>query len=308
MSRSGVVPRLFGHEAEPRLDMHPQDMARRGLREGEFVRLGSARGRQVFKLRADAGLRIGQLHAPMHWGSEFVSGAGIKAVTQPGFCPEARQPELKFAAVNVERVELPWRVSAAVWGAQGRSLRELLNEFDYAHCVPVAGLEGEEGWSFEAAATEAPAAELLARMSRLLGLDGVVGLLRYADARRGRSRLLALAGEGDAATLRALLLVGEAGVAAWLLPLWRERAPVKPYARQLLAPEPVAPVRASSPQVCNCFDVSEARIRACLAKSSGTPAERLVAVQAELRCGTQCGSCLPTLRRLSLEQKEEVSA
>ena len=305
MSRSGLVPRLFGHEGEPMLAMHPQDMSRRGLNEGDLVRLTSARGTQIFKLRADMSLRLGHLHAPMHWGSEFVSGAGINALTQRGFCLEARQPELKFSAVNIERMELPWRVSAAVWGGQGRELRAWLNEFDYAHCVPVPG--EQEGWSFEAAAAKAPAPELLTRMSQMLGLQGA-GVIRYADAGRGRSRLLALDGEGDAAVLRALLLVGEAGVAAWLLPLWRERAPVKPYARQLLALDPVAPVRASSPQVCNCFDVSEARIRGSLSKCGGTPAERLAAMQKELRCGTQCGSCLPSLRRLTHEQQEEVSA
>ena len=30
----------------------------------------------------------------------------------------------------------------------------------------------------------------------------------------------------------------------------------------------------------------------------GTPDERLTALQQQLRCGTDCGSCLPTLKRL----------
>jgi assimilatory nitrate reductase catalytic subunit len=47
--------------------------------------------------------------------------------------------------------------------------------------------------------------------------------------------------------------------------------------------------------------VSEARIRSCVSTHAGTPSERLLRLQAELRCGTQCGSCLPELRRLVLE-------
>jgi hypothetical protein len=41
---------------------------------------------------------------------------------------------------------------------------------------------------------------------------------------------------------------------------------------------------------------------------SGSPAERLAQLQGSLRCGTQCGSCLPALRRWVATTKEEVSA
>ncbi|MDY0744108.1 molybdopterin-dependent oxidoreductase [Paucibacter sp. R3-3] len=311
MSRSGVVPRLFGHEGTPALSLNPQDMARRGLAEGDYVRITSARGALVLRLRGDAAIASMQASVPMHWGGEFVGGAGgINALTQPGFCPDAKQPELKFTAVSLEKLALPWRVSGAAWSADRALLRELLTAFDYAHCVPVAGPDGREGWSFEAACAEPPAATTLQRLAAALGLHGV-GLLRYADARRGRSRLLRLDGEGAEATLSALLLVGEAGTAEWLLPLWREARPVAPFGRRLLAPEAADATAAApprSPQVCNCFDVSEARIREQLGRCAGSATERLAALQAGLRCGTQCGSCLPALRRLvSQVQPEEAT-
>jgi len=49
-------------------------------------------------------------------------------------------------------------------------------------------------------------------------------------------------------------------------------------------------------QVCSCLDVTEPQIDAALARLAGSPDERLAALQGELRCGTQCGSCLPVLR------------
>jgi len=324
MSRSGVVARLFGHEGVPALSLHPQELPRRGLAEGDLVRVSSAQGELTLPLRADASVAPAQVYVPMHWGSEFVAGLGVNALTQPGFCPESKQPELKYAAVSVQRLELPWRLSGAAWcsgeeGAQLRTrLRALLAEFAYAHCVPVAGPAiggpdgpGREGWSFEAASAEAPPAALVARLAEALGLRGMgkMGVLRYADTQRGRSRLLRLAGEGVEARLQALLLVGERGTAAWLLPLWRDALPVAPYGRQLLAPEQAetAPAAARSPQVCNCFDVSEASIRTQLSACSGTPVERLAGLQSALRCGTQCGSCLPALRRLVTATTEELS-
>ena len=328
MSRSGVVSRLFGHEAAPVLRMNPQDLPRRGLKDGDLVRLRSRRGEITLALRADAGVGAAQADLAMHWGEEFLSGRsaegqvmlGVNGLTQSAFCPDSKQPELKFAAVEIKAANLPWRISAAAWVAPGEAaglasaLRGLMLEFDYAHCVPVPAQAGQEGWSFEAAHATSPAPALIARMAALLKLQGA-NLLRYADAQRGRTRLLLLDGVGPEARMQALLRVGEAeerGGGAWLNQLWRDAALVAPHGRRLLAPEAGAPqdLTPRSPQVCNCFDVSEASIRARLSSCTGTPTARLQALQASLRCGTQCGSCLPALRRLVdspiVQFKEEV--
>ncbi len=44
--------------------------------------------------------------------------------------------------------------------------------------------------------------------------------------------------------------------------------------------------------LCNCFDVAESEIDAFLARSNSLPE-----LQARLKCGTNCGSCLPELKR-----------
>jgi assimilatory nitrate reductase catalytic subunit len=51
-------------------------------------------------------------------------------------------------------------------------------------------------------------------------------------------------------------------------------------------------------QVCSCFDVSEAQIDTTLAQALGGSEQRLARLQEGLRCGTNCGSCLPELQRL----------
>ena len=72
------------------------------------------------------------------------------------------------------------------------------------------------------------------------------------------------------------------------------------HRRALLAPELAAPqgLAPRGRQVCNCLDVSEPRIRECLPRHGGDANQRLAALQGELKCGTQCGSCLPELRKL----------
>ncbi|OYU27574.1 MAG: nitrate reductase [Burkholderiales bacterium PBB2] len=337
MSRSGLLPRLFGHEPAPALRLHPQDLPLRGLKDGELALISSRHGQLILPVRADSLMRPAQAYLPMHWGEEFVSGRGsngngesqvwpgVNALLGKQCCPDSRQPELKFAAIQVKSIALPWRLSAAIWCAPAEavqlraSLRALMGEFDYASCLPVAGTSPEQtGWCFDAAAATPPAPALLSQLRALLGLHGVQ-ILSYADSHRQRSRLLGLDRSGAQARLRAVLLVGgaemdERAASAWLLTLWREAEPVAALGAQLLSPKPVLPghpqARQRSPQVCNCLDVSEARICNQLQSLAGTPHERLQGLQTSLRCGTQCGSCLPSLRRLEAQTPflEEVHA
>ncbi|MFN3304986.1 MAG: molybdopterin oxidoreductase family protein, partial [Roseateles sp.] len=199
MSRSGSVPGLFAHEGRPLLRLNPDDAARHGWDDGRLLRVRSARGELVLPLQRDANIAPAGADIAMHWGDEFVGAQlGVNAVTQGAFCPDSRQPELKFSAVAIEPVELPWRLSACAWVApeQGAALRAalraLMPQFGYAHCLPQPGRAGLAGWAFEAASADAPAPALVAQLSTLLGLDDAT-VLRYADPGRGRLRLVKLA-------------------------------------------------------------------------------------------------------------------
>jgi assimilatory nitrate reductase catalytic subunit len=59
-----------------------------------------------------------------------------------------------------------------------------------------------------------------------------------------------------------------------------------------------------SAQVCACHDVSADSITATLAGLSGDADARLAAVQARLRCGTECGSCLPAVKALVRRERQ----
>ena len=116
MSRSGKVARLFEHVAAPALSMTKMDMAKRGLQEGSLVRVRSRRGDVVLPVGVSEELRGGQVFLPMHWGSRFMAGLGINALTLPTFDPYSKQPELKHAAVQVEKIDLPWQFVAMAIG------------------------------------------------------------------------------------------------------------------------------------------------------------------------------------------------
>ncbi|MEJ8812505.1 molybdopterin-dependent oxidoreductase [Variovorax ureilyticus] len=320
MSRTGTLGRLFGHAAEPTLQMHPQDMARRQIAEGDLVHVTSRRGSIVVPVAGSTEVGLSQAFIAMHWGGEYLSGssstgtplAGVNALTTSTYCPDSKQPELKHAAVKILKAELPWSLLAAAWLPQGTALevaaalRELMRSFPFASCVPFGtgaalGGDGQEraGVLFRAAAYEAPPDALLAQTEALLSLNGAE-TLRYADARRGQRRAVRLVRSGADAYLEGFLLGGDTRAEAWIKALLQDRLPAQAYGRQLLRPGAAAPgnVASKGKIICSCFGVTEKAIAGQLAASGGSEDERLAALQGSLKCGTNCGSCVPELKRM----------
>ncbi len=321
MSRTGTLGRLFGHVAEPAIQMNAQDLARRGLKEGELVHVTSRRGSIVVPLQASADLASGQAFMAMHWGAEFLGGmgttghplAGINALTNPAYCPSSRQPELKHTAVKILPAELPWKLVAMAWLPddtalrQREAVRQLMARFPYASCVPFG--RQRTGVLFRAAAHEAPPDALLEEIETVLGLNAA-GALRYADRKRGQRRSALLTRGPQQTTLDAILLAGDTRAEAWIRTLLQEELPAQDYGRLLLLPGTAAPA-ALAPrgrQVCACFNVSEDAIVAQLARCTGSEGERLAALQQRLQCGTSCGSCVPELQRLARRTQPQQQA
>ena len=70
------------------------------------MRIASARGELVVQAKLDAGLPRGVAFAPFHWGLLHApAGTGqLNRATHGAVDPVSRQPELKAAAVRIERL------------------------------------------------------------------------------------------------------------------------------------------------------------------------------------------------------------
>ncbi|NIC41014.1 molybdopterin dinucleotide binding domain-containing protein, partial [Aquabacterium sp. A08] len=321
MTRTGTLGKLFGHVAEPEVQMHPQDMAEAGLEAGDLVRVTSKRGQLVLPAQPSHELARRQCFIAMHWGSECIGGratdgtalAGVNGLTTSAYCPTSKQPELKHAAVRIDKARLPWTVQALAWLpadqalAAQRALRPLLSRFDHATCIPFSALNTSgqttdlTGLWFQAAHAQAPTStpDWLPLLVHTLQLDGP-DTLRYADAPRHQQRRVRLSRDAGH-RVQAFLLAGDTQSSTWMSTLLRDSLPAPAGGLALLQatahPPAGAPVARSKP-VCNCVGVTDQAIVQFLQHTPGEPAQRLVALQNGLKCGTQCGSCVPELKRL----------
>ena len=328
MSRTGTLGRLFGHVAEPSVQMNANDMARRLLKDGDLVHVTSRRGSIVVPLQASPEVAVSQAFMAMHWGSEYLSGlssmgeplAGVNAITISSYCPNSRQPELKHAAVKILKAELSWSLLAMAWLPAGQSLgarnalKPLMAAFPFTSCVPFSNNTplanqdaAREGVLFRAAAHLAPPDELLVQIEKILGLSNP-DVLHYVDKKRGQRRTARLTRVGDKAELTGFLLAGDTRAEAWIKTVLECELPAQTYGHLLLSPgsKPPVAVQVRGKLVCTCLNVTDTAIDAQLhdmAQAGGSPLlttddARLASLQSALKCGTSCGSCMPELKRM----------
>jgi ferredoxin-nitrate reductase len=105
LTRTGKSPKLLARDPEPYIEMHPADAQPRAIAEGTLVQVTSRRGTVRLAARLRDSLRPGTVFVPFHWGDLWSEGNAANYLTISAIGRVAKQPELKFCAVNIERVD-----------------------------------------------------------------------------------------------------------------------------------------------------------------------------------------------------------
>jgi anaerobic selenocysteine-containing dehydrogenase len=100
------MPRFREFEREPHLDMHPQDAAARGIRDGDYVRVYNARGSYTLRARVNGKPRPGVVVAPSVWWKKHApDGCNANNVTSQRTSDLGGGATFYDCRVQVERVE-----------------------------------------------------------------------------------------------------------------------------------------------------------------------------------------------------------
>jgi assimilatory nitrate reductase catalytic subunit len=277
MTRTGASPRLGQHLPEPFVEIHPDDANRFGVFDGGFARLVTDYGQCILKVVVSARQQRGMLFAPIHWSGENTSGARVGALVAPFTDPFSGQPENKATPVSItpyeyvfrgfalsrHKLDLPghaWWARVAVGGGYGYLLADN------------ADLRGWQSW-----------------LKSVAGDD----LAEYMDFGGGVYRAASFAGE----RIESCLFVGPARDAGdWnvVKGLFAAEALTPDQRRMLLSGKSMDGLADAGPIVCACFGVGRGTI--CGAIAAG--ANSATAIGAQLKAGTNCGSCIPELKRL----------
>jgi assimilatory nitrate reductase catalytic subunit len=279
MTRTGLSPRLSTHIAEPYVEIHPDDAARLGLEQGTLARVSTRHGTATLRVLVNRGQQRGTLFVPIHWSAENSSGARVGALVQPATDPHSGQPEAKATPARIAALPVahygfalsrrPLRLSGlAYWAAARAPFGHVLN---FACDGPGAG-----GW-------RAWLASALPEGERVTFEDAGAGVYRVGVHSGGR--------------LEALLFVGPSPKLPspeWLKTQF-DRGDIEGAERRaMLAGIPFEGAVEEGAIVCVCFQVGAARIAA----AAGAGGRSVESIGRELGAGTNCGSCIPEIRRL----------
>ena len=291
MTRTGRVPHLMTHIAAPNLALHPRDASARGIVDRGLARIESAQGSLVMRATLDDGVRPGDVFAPMHWTDQFSSSGPIDRLVHAITDPVSGQPDLKGTPVRVSAVAESWR---------GNLFRLASGNPEFSDKVWWAKAQTGTGFGFELSGFSPLAQEVDSEsvLRRLLHIPAEAELVSYSDARKGTFRYAGII-HGRLTGCAFFGLPGSdfAGVEQAKSLLGKEISAMDRIA--LLAGLDSTGAKSAGKTVCSCFSVSEDRICAAI-RDDGlkTQAE----IGKALKAGTNCGSCIPEIKKLIASQ------
>lgn len=277
MTRTGQVPRLSRHRDFFSISVCPSDAARIGLEQGSLAVLENQLGKVCGLVALDEGLPGGQVFTPIHWNNQF-SGSGtvcdlIPAITDP----VSGQPQSKFAGAVLR----PFNTKT--WGLLFTSSELALPEINYWSRIAVSN-----GYLTLLSDKQDPE-QLHSTLMPYMQTSGEPNA-SYSDPVCGDYRELAV----DKTHLQYALFLHKDRTAlpaqSWFSDLGAQQR-VEP--EQLLAgfsanQEDVGQL------ICSCWEIGERQISSAIAAGANS----VSALGKKLRCGTQCGSCIPELKQL----------
>jgi assimilatory nitrate reductase catalytic subunit len=277
MTRTGTSPRLGQHLPEPFVEIHPDDAMRYGVRDSSFARVTTDYGQCTLRVVVSARQQRGMLFAPIHWSRETASGARVGALVAPFTDPFSGQPENKATPATIMPYEYVFRGFALS--------RHALDLPQHAWWARVA-VGGGYGYLL---ADNADLPSWQAWLRSVAGDD----LAEYRDFGDGVYRASSFNGH----RIETCLFLGPARDAGdWELvrSLFAAEALSDAQRRSLFSGRPMDGVASTGPVVCACFGVGRTTICDAIAAGANTVGE----IGARLKAGTNCGSCIPELKRL----------
>jgi assimilatory nitrate reductase catalytic subunit len=291
MTRTGRIPSLMRHTPAPVLAIHPGVAVTENISSGSLVRIETRHGSAVMRAAIDDSLQPGAIYAAMHWTDQYTSSGPIDKLVHAACDPWSGQPDLKGTPARLSSIPETWR-------GQLFRLCEVLPEWSGSTWWSRAPLD--RGFAFEMAGWSALAETISSEQTlrALLGIGDRDELVQYSFPRSSVYRFAAF--EGD--RLLACALFGPAGAQLREAEFARDLVgkTLSPTERlALLAGTSGTGKAPPSRTICACFAVSEAAIRDAIAEHGHVS---LGDIGSHLRAGTNCGSCIPELKKLLAER------
>jgi assimilatory nitrate reductase catalytic subunit len=300
MTRTGKTDRLLQHIPEPFVDIHPEDAAANHLQQDDLAIVNNEHGEIIVRVKTTKSQTRGNVFVPMHWTSEFASKGRMGVLVNSITCPVSGQPENKHTPVAISKYPSQW-FGFLMLADQPEALSSIC---DYWAHVPfninkdeADNLNSPQGHYYELSGKQ-NIALAYQQLKRLLP-DGEA--LIFTDALSGTHRIAIVKDN----RLRASLFISpkfDLPNRRWLSQIFNSQQLTDFQRRALLAGREGNASSDPGTIICSCFQIGDKQIKAAIETGIKNTDE----LGAQLKCGTNCGSCVPELK--SLIEKFSVQA
>lgn len=289
MTRTGNALRLFQHTPEPRCAIHPEDAAQANVSEGDILRVFSNTGSVLVRVECDPQQRRGELFIPIHWNDQFASAAVVNQLIVGIADPLSGQPESKQTPVAFERL------TAGCHALIATRCRLSLPRNSYWSLVRV-----QDYYCYEWVSPDPPHS-CQAQLAALL--PAAPQAMTYSDPNQSDFRAVCFQEQAQQPALVAFSSLSRAPIPVerdWLWQQLHKNDWTMESLHALLAGKSAQPQPPQGKIICACFQVGSNLIQQTITDGCHT----VESLGRTLRCGTNCGSCVPEIKQLLANQHD----
>ncbi|WP_166168091.1 nitrate reductase [Acinetobacter sp. SA01] len=289
MSRTGLSASLSTHRAEPYCEIHPHDVLKYGIKDGELVEVKSKWGSCILRATVSDNIRRGQVFVPIHWNDQVASDARIGKVVNPVVDAISGEPEFKHTPVIIHPFYSQWQgVLYVRQGFEKIVQSSIQNTVWWTKIITAKAVRYELADRKKFTQTTEQLKELLPFQ------DESFEWLNIEDQTAHISHSVVLK---DGHLIASLYIAPKALLPDrdWVASLFKRERLSAMHRKALLAGQPMSMANNEGPLVCSCFKVGKNRIIETIKEKNITNEKQVTAC---LKAGGNCGSCLPEIRGL----------
>ena len=261
--------------------MHPVTARSYDIEAGDLVDVSSPIGSIKVIAVIDKAMAKKQLFVPIHWNDQYSSMARVDTLVAPITDAISGQPELKYTCANITKVN-----------TQAWAIIVSRNQLDCAQFINwnASPLGQGQGYLYQIAiAANFNWPDFIAN-KRLHEQGPAQAYEHFSDHKHNDQRLVCFSDQQVELAIYSHQDSNQLPSASFMRDLF-----TKPVANSYW-PLLSSTTPSSGKLICSCFKVSEEAIQAAI-EAGATSAQQL---GQKLKCGTNCGSCIPELNSMLL--------
>ena len=278
MTRTGKASKLLSHSAEPYVQIHPDDAAKRGIEDDQLVELKNRSARFIGRAQISSGQLLGDIFVPMHWNAVYASKGRSDALINPEIDPISGQPEFKHCPVVARPYEATWQGLLV-------SSSEIEPLSDYWAKITL-----DRGYCFKLADETTPT-DLASWLQKQF--PEINDWISLTDSHSSAVRLA-----GFESDVLKVVFIADSDIEKLPPYQWLAEQIDEAFGEAerftILAGSSGDASQDPGAIICSCYQVGEKQIIEAI-KQGCRSAESL---GEKLKCGTNCGSCIPELGAL----------